>query len=158
MGIYITHLSMYTDPLATPLAGKKWHATALLSLLSNEYATARPPDVTQNSIMTSLEEYDVSGIFAGYLEYTTDAILNSINVGASKGTKMKLLKVITTPFTSLIIKVRRSRKIFFVFNSVKKFMLYGLAIVKVCHIFIIAHLTIASMFPSYLVSSLHQIL
>ncbi|XP_043198948.1 sodium-dependent phosphate transport protein 2B-like isoform X2 [Amphibalanus amphitrite] len=40
----------------------------------------------------------------GYLEYTTDAILNSIDVGETKGTKMKLLKVITTPFTSLIIK------------------------------------------------------
>ncbi|XP_037070694.1 sodium-dependent phosphate transport protein 2B-like [Pollicipes pollicipes] len=40
----------------------------------------------------------------GYLEYTTDTILNSINLETSKGTKMKLLKVITTPFTSLIIK------------------------------------------------------
>lgn len=40
----------------------------------------------------------------GYLEYLTDAILNSVNLNTAKGHKLKLLKVITSPFTSLIIK------------------------------------------------------
>lgn len=42
----------------------------------------------------------------GYLEYLTDAILSSVNLDTAKGHKLKLLKVITSPFTSLVIKVR----------------------------------------------------
>ncbi|XP_043192387.1 sodium-dependent phosphate transport protein 2B-like isoform X2 [Amphibalanus amphitrite] len=40
----------------------------------------------------------------GYLELMTDAILNSVNLDTAKGHKLKLLKVITSPFTSLVIK------------------------------------------------------
>ncbi|KAF0305064.1 Sodium-dependent phosphate transport protein 2B [Amphibalanus amphitrite] len=39
----------------------------------------------------------------GYLELTTDAILNSINLDTAQGQELELLNVITKPFTSLVI-------------------------------------------------------
>ena len=50
----------------------------------------------------------IPALLSGYLEYLTDAILNSVNLDTAKGHKLKLLKVITSPFTSLVIKVRYS--------------------------------------------------
>ena len=60
-------------------------------------------------ITGSPAERPVSNPVLGYLEYLTDAILNSVNLDTAKGHKLKLLKVITGPFTSLVIKVRKSR-------------------------------------------------